>query len=121
MSEHTSSQHSDSTVSHEEPHVVSMKVLVGVWVALLFLTYITVAATYIDLGQFNLWLALAIATLKASIVALFFMHLAWDKPFNILIFLVSLAFVALFLGLAMMDSLEYQPVLIPGYAPDAPQ
>lgn len=105
-----------------EVHACPMWILIGVCLALMFLTYITVAATYIDLGQdMNLVLAMAIATVKATLVVLFFMHLFWDKPFNWIVFVGSLIFVALFLCIAMMDSIEYQPQIIPGYAPEIEQ
>lgn len=98
-------------------HVVSMKILVGVWLALMVLTYVTVAATYIDLGEFNFPLAMLIATVKAALVCLYFMHLRWDKPFNTIVFVSSLGFVALFIGLVLTDKHEYHEDEIPGYAP----
>lgn len=98
-------------------HVVPMKVLVAVWLALMALTVITVAATWVDLGSLNLWLAMAIATLKASLVVLYFMHMRYDHPFNAIVFIGTLLFVMLFVGLALIDTREYQPELIPGYAP----
>ncbi len=99
------------------PHVVPLQVLLAVWGALLALTIVTVAATWVDLGAFNLWLAMVIATVKASFVALYFMHLRYDKPFNALVFVSALVFVMLFVALALMDTAEYQPELIPGHAP----
>jgi cytochrome c oxidase subunit 4 len=98
-------------------HVAPLPVLLAVWAALLVLTVVTVAVTWVDLGVFNLWMALAIATVKASLVALYFMHLRWDRPFNAIVFVASIAFVMLFVGLALVDTVEYQPELIPGYAP----
>ena len=79
----------------------------------------TVAATWLDMGGFNLWLALAIAVAKATLVALYFMHLRWDRPINTLFFVGSLVFIALFIGLALMDTQSYHEELIPGYAPAA--
>jgi len=98
-------------------HVVPVPLLSAVLVALLALTFATVAITWVDLGGLNLWLALGVAVLKASLVALFFMHLRWDKPFNAIVFIASLALVMLFVGIALMDSRQYKPELIPGYAP----
>jgi cytochrome c oxidase subunit 4 len=98
-------------------HVVPFGVLVRVWVALMVLTVITVAATWVDLGSFNLFLALAIATLKASLVVLYFMHMRYDHPFNAIVFIGSLLFVMVFVVLALLDTQAYQPELIPGYAP----
>lgn len=89
-------------------HVVPVKLLVGVWITLMILTVITVAVRYVDLGELNLIMALAIATVKAALVVGFFMHLHWDNKFNSLVFLSSLLALALFLGFALMDSGEYQ-------------
>jgi cytochrome c oxidase subunit 4 len=94
---------------HEVGHHVPMSVLVGTLVVLLILTFITVAATWVDFGAtINLWIALIIATIKGGLVALYFMHLRYDKPFNAVVLLSTLFFVALFIGLAMMDSAMYQ-------------
>ncbi len=102
-------------------HIMPMKVLLGVWATLVFLTWITVAATRVDLGGFNLWLAMGIATFKAVVVALYFMHLRYDRPINAIIFLGTLLFVGLFIGLTLIDTHHYRPDLIPGYSPAMPQ
>ena len=98
-------------------HIAPFRVLAGVWVTLLVLTWVTVSATGLDLGRFNLWLAMAIATVKASLVLLYFMHMRYDRPINAIVFVTALLFVTLFVGFALMDTLAYQPELIPGYAP----
>jgi cytochrome c oxidase subunit 4 len=102
-------------------HVVPARVLLGVFGGLVVLTWVTVAATWLDLGAGNLWLALAIATVKGTLVALFFMHLRWDRPVNAIIFLGTLLFVLLFVGIALTDTASYQPEIIPGYAPGMTQ
>jgi cytochrome c oxidase subunit 4 len=99
-------------------HVVPAWLLVTVWAALAVLTYVTVKAVDLNLGALNLWLAMAVATAKGSLVALYFMHLRWDRPFNAIVFVGALVFVMLFVGLALMDTVEYQPELIPGHAPE---
>lgn len=106
--------------SHATPlvgHVVPVRVLVGVLAALLALTVLTVGVTWVDLGNFNLWIAMSIATVKGSLVVLYFMHLRWDNRVNAIFFIGSLLFVTLFVGLSLMDTVEYQPELIPGHAP----
>jgi cytochrome c oxidase subunit 4 len=100
--------HSDDP-KHEGPHVVPGATLLGVFAALMALTYVTVAATNFDLGHLNLWIAMGIATVKASFVVLYFMHLRYDSPFNGFVFVVALAFVWLFLAFVMVDSVQYQP------------
>ncbi len=102
---------------HGLGHVVPLSTLIGVLAVLLLLTFVTVAATWFDFGPFNLIVAMAIAAVKGSLVLLYFMHLRWDRPFNAVVFISSLAFVALFIVLALLDTSEYQPELIPGYAP----
>jgi cytochrome c oxidase subunit 4 len=103
--------HSESPTGKRENygHVVPFPILAGVFAALIVLTFVTVAATWFDLGSWNLILAMAIATVKASLVALFFMHLRYDHPFNALIFVAALLFMALFISLTLNDTLQYQP------------
>jgi len=97
------------------PHVVSIRLLVVVLIALLFGTWLTVSVTYFDLGALNIWIGLAIATGKAVLVGLYYMHLRWDKPFNAFVFLSAFALLALFIGFSMMDTAHYQEILIPGW------
>jgi cytochrome c oxidase subunit 4 len=99
-------------------HVVPLRVLFAVLGSLLVLTFLTVAATWVDFGRFAVWVALGIAVVKASLVLLFFMHLKYDKPFNGVILIVSLFLVALFISIALTDVQQYEPNTIPGYAPE---
>ncbi len=104
--------HDATSEAHHEHgalgHVVPLKVLAGVFVTLLVLTYITVAATLLDLGSLNIWIALGIATIKGALVMLYFMHLRYDSPFNSIIFLTAVVFLCLFLGITILDSVAYQ-------------
>ena len=45
------------------------------------------------------------------------MHLRWDKPFNAFVFMSAFLFLALFIGITLMDTGQYQIELIPGYQP----
>jgi cytochrome c oxidase subunit 4 len=101
----------------EVDHVVPVRVLFGILAALLILTFVTVAVTWLPLGPFNLVAAVGIAAVKAALVLLYFMHLRWDRPFNAIVLIVSIALVALFIILALLDSQAYQPEIIPNYAP----
>lgn len=96
-------------------HVASVKLLLVVWVALMIGTWLTVAASNVDLGWLNIWIGLGIATAKAVLVALYYMHLRWDRPFNAFVFLGAFFFLFLFIGIAMMDSTHYQPLIIPDF------
>jgi cytochrome c oxidase subunit IV len=94
-------------------HAVSLKILFSIYFALIVFTAITVAVSRIDLGDGNIWVALMVAVVKCSLVALYFMHLRWDSPFNGMVLCAAFFFVALFIGLAMLDSVSYQAIIKP--------
>ncbi|NOX56471.1 MAG: caa(3)-type oxidase subunit IV [Planctomycetes bacterium] len=101
---------SNSEIQHEGlGHVVPVSTLLAVFAALIVLTYITVFVSTLDVGRWSLWVALAVATAKGSLVVLYFMHLRYDSPFNAFIFATALVFLGLFLGIVLLDSIEYQP------------
>ena len=102
-------------------HVVPLPILFGTLGALLVLTVLTVGVTYFDLGPFNIWVALAVAVVKAALVVSIFMHLKYDKPFNAIILIVSFALVMLFIGITLADTKSYAPEQIPGYSPGMQQ
>jgi cytochrome c oxidase subunit 4 len=109
--------HGHGEEAHGVGHVAPTRALVATGLALLVLTAVTVLSAGVHLGELNIYIALAIAVLKASLVGLFFMHLRWDRPFNSVVFIGSIALVALFLGLAMTDTAEYKSTIRPGDAP----
>ncbi len=102
---------------HAVGHIVPISLLVVTGAGLLVLTAVTVLVASFDFGAANIWIALGIAAVKGSLVVLFFMHLLWDRPFNGVIFVTSLAFVALFISFAMTDTFEYAPDMDTGDAP----
>ena len=76
----------------------------SVWAALLVGTFITYKAAYIELGRFNAAVALTIATAKALLVALFFMHLkgASEKLLKLVV-IATIFFLFILLALSMAD------------------
>jgi cytochrome c oxidase subunit 4 len=66
---------------HEEHehHIVSPMTYLIIFVALLVGTAITIGASYVDLGQWNPVIAIAIACAKATLVVLFFMHVKYSS------------------------------------------
>ena len=109
MSDQTTTPPQDHVDEHEaHVHVVPPWLLLAVFGALLVLTIITVGVTAFDFGRtVNVWMALGIAVAKATLVALFFMHLRWDSPFNGLVCIAAMFFVALFIGITVLDTKEY--------------
>lgn len=93
-------------MSGHEHHVSSDKLLLGVAGGLFILTVLTVAVHYLALPHpYSIIVAMIIAVFKATLVALFFMNLYWDDTFNLMILLASTIFLALLVGLTMMDTL----------------
>jgi cytochrome c oxidase subunit 4 len=90
-------------------HAVPRRILIGVYLLLCVFTVITVAVAQIDLGPANIWVALFVAVIKSSLVVLFFMHIWWDSPFNGFVLIIAMFFVALFIGISMLDTKEYGP------------
>ena len=89
-------------------HPAPIPLLIGVFLALVFLTILTLVTSDIELAQFAFAIAMIIATAKAFLVCAFFMHMWWDKSFNVMFFLSSLLFVSLFIGMTLLDTGEYQ-------------
>ncbi len=96
---------------HAGVHAVPKRILVGVYAGLMILTAVTVGVSRIDLGEMNIVVALAVAVVKGTLVALFFMHLFWDSRFNAMILISAFFFLAIFIGIALLDVRSYQPNL----------
>jgi len=96
---------------HDEhhSHAVSLRLLTVVFVALLVLTWATVAVAQINLGRYDLLVAMALAVAKGALVVTVFMHLWWDSRFNAIALVGALAFVALLIGVSGLDVGEYRP------------
>jgi cytochrome c oxidase subunit 4 len=103
MSAHEHTSHDHGHASHDHAAHDHSKLYAGVLGALLVLTAITVGASYIDFGSANIVIAVLIASVKASLVALFFMHLRWDKGVNAIIMLVGFFFLGLLLVFCLLD------------------
>jgi cytochrome c oxidase subunit 4 len=100
MPEHTSEHISE----HVSEHISSLGSSVAIWLALLAGTGLTVAAAFIDLGPFNTVVALTIATIKATLVVLFFMHVKYTHEKMTGMVVVSAIFwLFILLALSMAD------------------
>lgn len=102
------SEHAAHGKHHGFAHPAPVWQLLAVFFALVGLTILTVYQATFDLGNMELVLSLIIATIKATLVILFFMHMLHDKPLNAIIFISSFVFVALFLGFTLMDAHAYR-------------
>ena len=85
-------------------HISSIKLYVTIWVALMVGTILTVVAAQIDLGVFNPIVALAIATTKAVLVVLFFMHVKYaHEKLTKMVIVTAIFFFLILLSLTMAD------------------
>lgn len=96
MDQHSQSHH----------HILPLKIYFGVAAALLVLTVITVIVAQFHFGEFNLLIAMVVAVIKASLVALYFMHLRYDNRIYAVVFVGSLLFLGVFITFTMLDTLR---------------
>ncbi len=87
---------------HSE-HIVSPKVYAAVLAALLVGTVLTVEAAKVDLGRLNIVAALGIATIKMTLVILFFMHGKYSARRTKLVIVAGFFWLAIMLGLTLAD------------------
>ena len=84
-------------------HVTPLWLYNSIFGGLLCLTVITVWIAQFDFGAANTLIAMFVATIKASLVAFFFMHLLHDERLNMLTFGFGLLFVSLFFLFPLVD------------------
>ena len=93
-------------------HIASVKSYVGIFLVLMVLTLITVLVAYVNLGQLNKVVALGIASIKATLVILYFMHVKYSSRLTKLVVASGFFFLIILLSLTMVDygSREWTPV-----------
>jgi len=89
--------------THGNHQIPSAATYVGVFLALMVLTAITVGAAMVDMGVLNTPIALAIAGTKATIVMYFFMELRHAPPLTRMAAIAGIAFLAILLILVFGD------------------
>jgi cytochrome c oxidase subunit 4 len=93
----------DDNHKHSHHYIIPTKTALTIGGALLFLTAVTVGMSYVDLGSLNFLFAMIVATIKAFLVALFFMNLLHDHRENGVIFATAFLFLAIFFVLTSTD------------------
>ena len=84
-------------------HVVPKSTYIIVFVWLLVLLVLTVGAAQVDLGAWNVPVALAIAIMKAVLIVLFFMHVRYSSPLVQLFAAGGFVWLVIMLGFTMTD------------------
>ena len=84
-------------------HIVSPGTYLIIITTLLALTGITVFAAFVDLGRLNIAVALLIATIKATLVVLIFMHAKYAPERTKLVIIAGIFWLALLLFMTLSD------------------
>jgi cytochrome c oxidase subunit 4 len=90
-------------IEESEQHPQPYRHLLAVLLGLLVLTVVTVAASRVHLGAFNVWVAILIASVKSSLVLLFFMHLKHEGRFIRTTFVVTVFTLAVLIAFLFWD------------------
>ena len=95
------------SVNHH--HIVPFSIYAKVLSVLLALTALTVAVAQVDFGFLNVLIAMGIATIKAVLVLLFFMHLKYDNRLFPVIFLTGVFFLVIIFLFCEFDIITRVP------------
>ncbi len=102
MSEHIVDHNVDK--DHGDPeHIVSPKVYIVIFLALLLGTALTIGASFVDLHEWNPIIALAIAVVKATLVVLFFMHVKYSPKLTKLAVGAGIFMFLVLVGMTLSD------------------
>lgn len=112
--------------SHSEPHVVPFKVHFGILSVLLFLTVVTVWIAGVDFGAMNIVVAMIIASIKAGLVGMYFMHLKYERPEIWVFVLFPILLLVFMIGGLFLDNPTRQVpgkdvLWVPGFVQEAPK
>ena len=86
-----------------EHHIIPLGIYFKVLGMLLILTFLTVAASRFDFGAFNTIINIGIASIKASLVLAFFMHLKYDDKLYLVLILTSVFFLIVMYFFSVLD------------------
>jgi cytochrome c oxidase subunit IV len=84
-------------------HVSSIKLYVGIFLTLMALTAVTIVVAYVNLGPWNKVVALGIASTKATLVVLYFMHVRYASRMTKLVVVSGFFFLMVLFSLTMID------------------
>ncbi len=98
----------------EHEHHPSLSIYFAVFTALLVLTGVTVWVAFIELGALGDIVAISIASIKATLVMLFFMHLKYAEKLTWVVMIASFVWLAILLGITLSDYLSRGWLGFPG-------
>jgi len=92
-----------STQANVHTHIPKLGTLVAVWAALIVLTFATTAASYLELGEFNIALAMLIAFTKVCLVAWIFMGVRYSTMLTRLFCIAGLVWLVIMMVVTSSD------------------
>lgn len=95
--------HTENEHYSPESHVMPVTLYWGIWATLIVCTALTVLAASVDLGVFNIVVALLIATFKGTLVVLFFMHLKYSMKLTMVTVIAALFWLFIMFSLTLTD------------------
>ena len=84
-------------------HIVPVRTYVVIFLTLIVLTWVTTAIAFIDLGPFNVYVALTIAVFKATLVVLFFMHVKYSERVTKIYVAAGFFWLIIMIGMVLID------------------
>jgi cytochrome c oxidase subunit 4 len=84
-------------------HIIARKTYIGIWALLMLFTALTFGLSYLDLGPWSAVIAVVIAATKATIIALFFMHIKYADRLTKLVALAALFWLGIMFVLTGTD------------------
>ena len=99
-------------MSHQ--HVMPVRTNVIVFGVLLLLLVATLGAAKLPLGGWHVPIAMAIATAKAVLIVLFFMHVLYSHKLTMIVSVASFLWLAIMVVLTLNDYLTRGLLDIPG-------
>lgn len=91
-------------MEEHKPHIVEYLTNIYVWIALAVLTVITIWVSEFDLKLLTVAVALSVASIKATLVLMYFMHLRFDS--KILTFMVLITMIV-FMSIIVFTFFDY--------------
>ncbi|MBS1912100.1 MAG: cytochrome C oxidase subunit IV family protein [Bacteroidetes bacterium] len=88
---------------HSEHHIVPLKVYFLVFSALMILLFVTVGVAMVNLGPFNIYVAMSIAIIKAVLVVLYFMHVRYSTRLTMVVAAAGFIWLVFLLGITILD------------------
>jgi cytochrome c oxidase subunit IV len=90
-------------------HISSIQINIAVFVALNLLLFATVGAAYLPLGDWHFVIAMALATVKAVLIVLYFMHVKYSHRLTAIICAASFLWLGIMVALTLTDYLSRAP------------